>query len=151
MADLPGIIEGAHLNKGLGLAFLKHIERCRSLLFVIDISNGAENACMEYDKLCFELEQYRVGLSKLPSAVIATKVDIADNVSESLEKLREHTGLDAHSISSKTGVRIPFIKHFLQQFHQRVEKDDKDSSTAAPKLIPDDLCEWKTAVSDRDV
>ena len=78
VADIPGLIPGAHQNKGLGHAFLRHIERCRGLLYVIDASS--DNPRDHYYQLKHELEQYKVGLSRRPAAIVANKIDLLKNV-----------------------------------------------------------------------
>ncbi|XP_065188079.1 GTPase Obg-like [Sycon ciliatum] len=122
VADIPGLIEGAHENKGLGHSFLKHIERCSSLLYVIDTSMGLEFAKTQYDKLVFELEMYKEGLSKHPSAVIASKMDISEDLGRTLRCLREHTNLPVECCSSVTDQRIEDVKLFLRQFQRKVQK-----------------------------
>ncbi|HDY89400.1 MAG TPA: GTPase ObgE [bacterium] len=74
MADIPGIIEGAHEGKGLGLRFLRHIERTKVLLFLIDCT--AENPVDEYNKLLDELGSFSNKLLKKPRFVALTKTDI---------------------------------------------------------------------------
>ena len=122
VADLPGLIEGAHRNRGLGHAFLKHVERCSSLLFVIDMSSGPEYACEQFDKLSFELEQYKEGLSTRPAAVIGTKVDISYDVEDIVAVLRKHTDLPVRSCSSVKGTRIDGVKYFLRRFQREIKK-----------------------------
>ncbi|XP_065827191.1 mitochondrial ribosome-associated GTPase 2-like [Oscarella lobularis] len=78
VADIPGLIPGAHQNKGLGHAFLRHIERCRGLLYVIDASS--DDPRDHYYQLKHELEQYKVGLSRRPAAIVANKIDLLKNV-----------------------------------------------------------------------
>ena len=75
MADLPGIIEGAHLGKGLGLQFLRHIERCRVIVHVIDMSDTGRNPYDDYKIIQKELNEYGFGLSKRPLIVVASKMD----------------------------------------------------------------------------
>uniref|UniRef100_A0A8C6UQZ5 Mitochondrial ribosome-associated GTPase 2 n=1 Tax=Neogobius melanostomus TaxID=47308 RepID=A0A8C6UQZ5_9GOBI len=87
VADIPGIISGAHLNRGLGLSFLRHIERCRFLLFVLDISSP--EPWTELEHLRYELDQYEAGLSGRPHAIVANKMDLPD----STEKLKTLRGL----------------------------------------------------------
>lgn len=135
VADIPGIIEGAHCNKGLGLAFLKHIERCSSLLYVIDISKGCEQAMDEYEKLCFELEQYQEGLSKRPAAIIATKVDIADNIPDTIKRLKEHSGIEVRSCSSLTGARVDKVKLFLRQFHRKAKPPPEPAEPNSDDIV----------------
>ena len=74
MADIPGIIEGAHKGKGLGFRFLRHIERTKVLLFLIDCTD--ENPVDEYHKLLEELKLFSDSLLKKPRLVALTKTDI---------------------------------------------------------------------------
>jgi GTP-binding protein len=74
VADIPGIIEGAHEGKGLGLQFLRHIERTRLLAFLIPID--AEDWQAEYDQLRNEIGQYSEELAKKPHCVVFTKMDL---------------------------------------------------------------------------
>jgi len=73
MADLPGLIEGAHEGKGLGLRFLKHTERTRVLVILLDASDEPETT---YATLVAELEQYGQGLSEKPRVVALNKIDL---------------------------------------------------------------------------
>ena len=75
MADLPGIIEGAHQGKGLGLQFLRHIERCRIIVHVIDMGESGRDPYKDYKIINKELEEYGFGLSKRPVIYVASKMD----------------------------------------------------------------------------
>ena len=74
MADIPGIIEDAHEGRGLGLQFLRHIERTSVLLFVIPITS--DDLGGEYEKLCHELESYEADLMDKPRVVALSKIDV---------------------------------------------------------------------------
>lgn len=74
MADMPGLIEGAHLGKGLGDQFLKHIERTRVILHLVDISRPDPMA--DYKQIHHELVSYGMGIEKKPEIVVLTKTDI---------------------------------------------------------------------------
>jgi GTP-binding protein len=74
VADIPGIIEGAHEGKGLGLQFLRHIERTRTLAFLIPID--AEDLQEEYDQLRAEVRNYSEELARTPHCVVVTKADL---------------------------------------------------------------------------
>ncbi|WP_447977603.1 GTPase ObgE [Candidatus Nitrospira bockiana] len=77
IADIPGLIEGAHEGKGLGFQFLRHIERTLFLLHLIDISEWAgEDPIMSFEVMRKELEAYNAALVRKPFAVVGTKVDI---------------------------------------------------------------------------
>lgn len=85
MADIPGIIEGAAEGKGLGLRFLRHIERNSILLFMVPIDSP--NIAAEYHMLCHELERYNPSLINKRHILVVTKIDIAD--SELVEMVSE--------------------------------------------------------------
>ncbi|XP_072305072.1 mitochondrial ribosome-associated GTPase 2 [Eucyclogobius newberryi] len=100
VADIPGIIRGAHLNRGLGLSFLRHIERCRFLLFVLDISSP--EPWTELEHLRYELDQYEQDLSHRPHVIIANKMDLPDS-KERLKALRGHVKQRVIPVSALTG------------------------------------------------
>lgn len=89
MADIPGLIEGASEGVGLGHQFLRHVERCRMLLHIID-AGGSEgrDPIEDFEKINKELEKFNPELSKLPQIVAANKIDMASD--EQLENLREY-------------------------------------------------------------
>ena len=76
IADIPGLIEGAHKGTGLGIQFLKHIERCKSLLHMIDISNN--DLKQSYNQVKNELKKYGSKLSKKKELIILNKTDLID-------------------------------------------------------------------------
>ena len=89
MADLPGIIEGAHQGAGLGLQFLRHIERCKVIVHVIDM--GAVDGRDPYQDYCIinnELKEYKMNLSKRPMIIVANKMDV-EGAEENLRKFKE--------------------------------------------------------------
>jgi len=86
MADLPGLIEGASQGKGLGIEFLKHIERCRLILHVLDM--GRDNPIEDYETINNELRSYPGNLIERPQLVIANKMD-EDKAQGNLKKFKE--------------------------------------------------------------
>lgn len=86
-ADLPGLIEGAHEGKGLGLQFLRHVERCRILLHILDMS-GERDSYEDYLKIMKEIEQYGFNLLERPMIIVASKMD-EDGAEERLKKLKK--------------------------------------------------------------
>ena len=93
VADLPGLVEGAHRNVGLGLDFLKHIERTSILLYVIDTSgHEGRDPVQDFVHLQKELECYAHKLTSRPSAIVANKMDHPD-AGKYLTELRKATGL----------------------------------------------------------
>lgn len=77
VADLPGLIEDSHKNRGLGITFLKHIERCAALLFIIDLSQN--EPWTQYDILRNEIEQFNRKLLRRPTLLIANKIDLPES------------------------------------------------------------------------
>lgn len=126
VADIPGIIRGAHLNRGLGLSFLRHIERCRFLLFVLDISSP--EPWTELEHLRYELEQYETGLSGRPHAIVANKMDLPDS-KEKLKTLRSLVKQRVIPVSALTGQNTEeLILHLRElydgQLHAESCEDD---------------------------
>ncbi len=106
MADIPGIIEGAAEGAGLGHDFLRHIDRCRLLIHVIDVSGSeGRDPVEDFDAICAELGNYSIDLRGRPMIVAANKVDIMDPESDNLERLRKHVeaaGCELYEISAGT-------------------------------------------------
>lgn len=115
MADMPGLIEGAHLGKGLGDTFLKHIERTRLLLHLVDITNP--QPVKAYNQIRRELTAYGMGIEKKPEIVVLTKNDLA---APALEKkvisAFKRKKLPVISISAVTGKGID--KLIAETIHQ---------------------------------
>ncbi len=97
MADIPGIIEGASDGRGLGLEFLRHIERTKSLLLMLDATNY-RTMRYQYETLKEELRRYSEELASRPFAVAITKIDALDDnaIDEKTEELLEVLGLEAN-------------------------------------------------------
>lgn len=98
MADIPGIIEGASEGAGLGHDFLRHIDRCRLLVHVVDVSGSeGRDPVADFDAINAELSQYSPDLAKRPQIVCANKTDIMDQP-ENLEKLRAHVEAQGYTL-----------------------------------------------------
>jgi GTP-binding protein len=110
VADLPGLIEGAHTGAGLGIRFLKHIERTRLIAHVIDTSDASDrDPVRDFEIIEGELAAFSEKLAEKPVIVVATKLDATTDRTR-LEKLREFCaarGLEFHAISSASGEGIP--------------------------------------------
>ena len=106
MADIPGIIEGAAEGAGLGHDFLRHIDRCRLLVHVIDVSGSeGRDPVEDFDAICAELGNYSVDLGDRPMIVAANKCDLLPPDSDNLQRLREHVekaGCELYEISAGT-------------------------------------------------
>ncbi len=102
IADIPGLIEGAHEGAGLGDAFLRHIERTRILLHMVDIRPPAGDPCEAYRTIKAELRQYSPALADKPMIVAANKMDLTGS-EESLKRLADEMDVDVIPISAVTG------------------------------------------------
>jgi len=115
MADIPGLIEGAHSGAGLGYEFLKHIERTTILAHIIDImpTDGSEPV-ENYKAIRSELEQYSKELAKKQEIIVANKIDL-DPDGKIIEDLRQKLKKEIHPISAVTGAGIKELSEFLWQ------------------------------------
>jgi len=116
VADIPGIIEGASTGKGLGIQFLRHIERTRILLFMIDstrLNIKEKNFLKDYKILLGELENYEANLLDKPRIICFTKTDaISAELKKKLKGVRT-AGIDKIAISSVTGENLAELKDLL--------------------------------------
>lgn len=108
VADIPGLIEGAHEGKGLGFQFLRHVERTRVLLFMVDVSSPDPEGDLEI--LRGELEHFSPALLKKPALLAATKIDALPPEDRAVKQL---SGRDAIPISSVTGEGLPALMNKL--------------------------------------
>jgi GTP-binding protein len=113
VADIPGLIEGAHAGHGLGIQFLRHIERTRLLLQLIDVSVANDrDAIDEYHAIDSELAEYNPELPKKPKIVVAAKMDASDPKKvQKLERWCKKSKLELIKISSVTGEGLDELKH----------------------------------------
>jgi GTP-binding protein len=109
IADIPGLIEGAHSGAGLGDRFLRHIERTKLLLHLVDVSSvSGRDAVTDYETVNQELASYNQDLATRPQFVVATKIDALDEP-ERLESLKQRAMTDHKpffAISSATGAGV---------------------------------------------
>ncbi len=114
LADIPGLIEGAHENKGLGHRFLRHIERCKVLLFIVDMAGvDGRDPRNDFTHLREELRLYDPTLLGKPSLVLANKMD-EPGAAEHLAEFREaHPDQDLIPLSCLTHEGIPELKERL--------------------------------------
>jgi GTP-binding protein len=115
MADIPGLIEGAHAGAGLGHEFLKHIERTKLIVHIVDImpidgSDPVEN----YKAIRIELEKHSKALAEKPEIIVANKIDL-DPDGTKVENLRANLDKALHPISAVTGQGIKELSELLWQ------------------------------------
>jgi len=116
VADIPGLIEGAHDNRGLGHEFLRHITRCKLLLFVIDMAGSEErNPIEDLEILRKEVKLYDEELAKFDWLVVANKMDL-DGAEENLEQFRQRfPSLTIIPLSAETEDGIELLRQELDQ------------------------------------
>ena len=118
VADIPGLIEGAHLGHGLGVQFLRHIERTQLLAHLVDVSEtSGRDPVHDFETVMEELAGFSEDLVRKPMIVVATKMDVAQDPAR-VEALRAHAagrGLPCFEISSVTGQGIDALKHAMEE------------------------------------
>ncbi|MBQ1879295.1 MAG: Obg family GTPase CgtA, partial [Bacilli bacterium] len=112
LADMPGLIKGAHEGKGLGIQFLRHIERCRVLIHVVSM-DGERDPYTDYLTINEELKDYGAGLEERPQIVVASKMD-CEGAEERKAEFDKKTGIVSYGISALTddGVEILMKKAY---------------------------------------
>lgn len=124
MADIPGLIEGAHHGSGLGYQFLRHVERTRLLVHLVDVSDSGEGDPVHaVETIIREMALYDPSLEQKPEIITASKIDVAN--SDRLEALRSYCqkkALPFQSISAVTGKGVQELKNAIVR-HLEVEKN----------------------------
>ena len=127
LADLPGLIEGASEGAGLGIRFLRHVERTRLLVHLIDTSDTAEiDPVKAFEIIEGELSAFSESLTQKPRIVVATKLDATTDRSK-LEELRrfcENRGLEFHSISAATGEGVKDLVRSIADALDKIPKEE---------------------------
>jgi GTPase len=115
VADIPGLIEGAHEGHGLGHEFLRHVERTGLLVHLLEAvpSDGSDPA-RNYRMIRRELEQYSPALAERPELVVVTKMDLTD-AAEARDRIARELGRELLAISAVTGAGIPHLLHAIQE------------------------------------
>lgn len=127
IADIPGIIEGASEGTGLGLQFLRHIERTRLLLHVIDVSGSeGRNPVQDFNTINEELKKYSEKLSKRKQIIVANKVDILqdEKTYQELEETAKENNMEIFKISAATGEGITELLKYVSEVLKKLPKED---------------------------
>lgn len=136
VADVPGLIPGASEGKGLGLEFLRHIERCSVLVHVIDCATleSGRDPITDLETIEFELEQYG-GLADKPRIVALNKVDIpeAQELAEMTRSELEHRGFKVHQISTVSRSGLAGLLYDLAELVRQTRKEG--ASLVVPRII----------------
>jgi GTP-binding protein len=149
VADLPGLIEGAHEGAGLGIRFLKHVERTRLLVHLIDTSEmSVDDPIHSFNVIAGELHSFSAALSLKPLIVVATKLDATTDKTH-LEELREfcrERNLEFHAISAATG---DGVKELVRAIADALDKIPKPSLEVVrdAQLHPSEMALEQSAAS----
>ncbi|WP_456437589.1 GTPase ObgE [Desulfurobacterium sp.] len=125
VADIPGLIEGAHAGKGLGHEFLRHVERTKLLLHLIDLSDLTREPEEAFEKINKELKLYSPKLSEKPQIVVGTKIDAVTDKSkiEKAKRYFESKGYPFFAISSVTGEGVTELLRFVSEKVKEQKKE----------------------------
>jgi len=127
IADIPGIIEGASEGVGLGLQFLRHIERTRLLLHLVDVSGASgRNPVGDFNIINEELKKYSEKLSQRKQIIVASRADIIqdEELYNELKKLAEEKNMELFKISSVTGEGIKELLDYVSKILKDLPKED---------------------------
>jgi GTP-binding protein len=130
VADIPGLIEGAHTGAGLGIQFLRHIERTRLLVQLVDVSDssGRPDPAQDAEVILGELASFGAGLMQKPMLLVATKIDAANK--DKLAKLKRYAkkkNFELFSISAVTGKGIEELKFAMAAKVDQVRSGDREA------------------------
>ncbi|MBI4976574.1 MAG: GTPase ObgE [Spirochaetes bacterium] len=143
IADIPGILEGAHTGVGLGIQFLKHIERTRILAYIIDLYEN--DPFPNYMTLVKELEAYKTNLTTKPSVIVLNKIDVVDRemipmIIEDLKEKLAAAGIDTvKDILPISGVTSEGLAQMAQVFYRltdELKRAESEKQAAADKVPP---------------
>ena len=137
IADIPGLIEGASEGTGLGIQFLRHIERTRLLLHVIDVSGSeGRNPVEDFYIINRELEKYSKKLAKRKQIIVANKIDSMqdETLYKDLEKLAKEKNMEIFKISAATGEGIKELMQAVSKILKTLPKEELVETTQKRKV-----------------
>ena len=147
VADIPGLIEGAHQGAGLGTQFLRHIERTRLLVHLVEVSDGSgrPDPVQDFNTIMNELESFGAGLESKPMIVAASKTDVASK--DKLTKLKKfctRKKLKLYELSAVTGKGVDDLKYAMGERVKKLREKQPEPPSEKPvrrveayELVPD--------------
>ena len=133
VADIPGLIEGAHTGAGLGTQFLRHIERTRLLVHLVDVSDssGRDDVVKDVEVITSELASFGAHLEEKPMIMVASKIDVANKDKlAALKKYCKKKTLKLYEISAVTGKGIEELKYAIAKEVERLREQDLKAANA---------------------
>lgn len=127
VADIPGLIEGAHTGAGLGDRFLRHIERTKILLHLVDVSTFVEDAVADFQTVTAELTAYSEEIAGKPRIVVATKLDAMDDPGqlEALSSFCAAHSLEFYAVSAATGEGVQDLLYAVRRHLDRLREAER--------------------------
>ena len=153
IADIPGIIEGASEGTGLGIQFLRHIERTRLLLHFLDVSGSeGRNPVEDFEIINTELKKYSEKLSTRKQVIVANKIDVMqdDSLYQEVEKLAKEKKIEIFKISAATGEGIKELMQVISKMLKELPKEEiiEASEERVVYTLKDDKEEFEVEIID---
>lgn len=148
VADIPGIIEGAHAGKGLGLKFLRHVERTRVLAFLLPLDS--EDLQGTYDRLRSEVRQYSADLAQTPHVVLLTKRDLLP-AGAPVPAVDAPDARGILTLSSAAGIGVEEAKEYLWKFVEEFKAHSREVAQSRDEEFGDDDTRDRTTERPRDL
>ncbi|XP_028050707.1 mitochondrial ribosome-associated GTPase 2 isoform X3 [Monomorium pharaonis] len=126
VADMPGLIEDSHKNRGLGITFLKHAERCAALIFILDVTQNKPWEVLEILK--YEINQFNEKLNNRPHIIVANKIDLPD-AEVNLQLFRERIDSPIIPISAKIGTNISTLLKEIRILYDNLKVNTTEKDT----------------------
>jgi GTP-binding protein len=138
VADIPGLIEGAHEGAGLGLRFLRHVERCTLLLHLVDATGAMDDPVHAIETIDRELQSYRSDLGTKPQIIVITKADALqdDALVERVRRFADQRERRCLVISSVTGQGLDALIHTVAEELDRLRASEATGSASTGKTAP---------------
>ena len=138
MADIPGIIEGASEGAGLGHDFLRHIDRCRLLVHLVDVSGSeGRDPVEDFDAINAELREYSPELAERPQIVVGNKCDLLGDERENIDRLREHVEELGYKFFEMSAVSHQGTRELVKECAHRLSELPPISSYEADYVKPE--------------
>ena len=138
MADIPGIIEGAAEGAGLGHDFLRHIDRCRLLIHLVDVSGSeGRDPVADFDAINAELSQYSPDLAQRPQIVAANKCDLLYGDRENIDRLRAHVEALGYTFFEMSAVTHEGPRELVKECARRLHELPPIASYEADYVPPE--------------
>ena len=126
IADIPGLIEGAHEGVGLGDKFLRHIERCKMIYHLVDVAEiEGRDAIEDYEKINFELKKFSEKLSTKKQIILANKMDLVWDM-EKYEKFKAHVEAQGHEVFPVSVILNEGIKEVLYRSYSMLQEIERE-------------------------